>query len=76
MGRLYNLSARVARQRADADRLVRTYSGKAAPRPGRVGTTGIGGRVDVWALIHLVSSGTTVLLTTQYLAAGSPIGSA
>ena len=95
VGRLYNLSARVARQRAaevlerislaaDADRLVRTYSGGmkrrldlAASLVGRPDvlfleepTTGIDprSRVDVWALIRdLVSSGTTVLLTTQYL---------
>ena len=95
VGRLYNLSAQVARQRAaevlerislaaDADRLVRTYSGGmkrrldlAASLVGRPDvlfldepTTGIDprSRVDVWALIRdLVSSGTTVLLTTQYL---------
>ena len=95
VGRLYNLSARVARERAaevlerislaaDADRLVRTYSGGmkrrldlAASLVGRPDvlfldepTTGIDprSRVDVWELIRdLVSSGTTVLLTTQYL---------
>ena len=95
VGRLYNLSAQVARERAaevlerislaaDADRLVRTYSGGmkrrldlAASLVGRPDvlfldepTTGIDprSRVDVWALIRdLVSSGTTVLLTTQYL---------
>ena len=95
VGRLYNLSARTARERAaevlekislasDADRLVRTYSGGmkrrldlAASLVGRPDvlfldepTTGIDprSRVDVWELIRdLVSSGTTVLLTTQYL---------
>ena len=95
VGRLYNLSARTARERAaevlerislaaDADRLVRTYSGGmkrrldlAASLVGRPDvlfldepTTGIDprSRLEVWALIRdLVGSGTTVLLTTQYL---------
>ena len=95
VGRLYNLSARTARDRAaevlerislaaDADRLVRTYSGGmkrrldlAASLVGRPEvlfldepTTGIDprSRLEVWALIRdLVDSGTTVLLTTQYL---------
>ncbi len=95
VGRLYNLSARVARERAaevlerislaaDADRLVRTYSGGmkrrldlAASLVGRPDvlfldepTTGIDprSRLEVWELIRdLVGSGTTVLLTTQYL---------
>ena len=95
VGRLYNLSARVARERAaevlerislaaDADRLVRTYSGGmkrrldlAASLVGRPDvlfldepTTGIDprSRLEVWDLIRdLVGSGTTVLLTTQYL---------
>ena len=95
VGRLYNLSARVARERAaevlerislsaDADRLVRTYSGGmkrrldlAASLVGRPEvlfldepTTGIDprSRLEVWDLIRdLVGSGTTVLLTTQYL---------
>ena len=69
---------------ADADRLVRTYSGGmkrrldlAASLVGRPDvlfldepTTGIDprSRLEVWALIRdLVGSGTTVLLTTQYL---------
>ena len=95
VGRLYNLSPRTARDRAaevlerfslaaDADRLVRTYSGGmkrrldlAASLVGRPDvlfldepTTGIDprSRLEVWALIRdLVGSGTTVLLTTQYL---------
>ena len=95
VGRLYNLSARSARERADevlerfslaedADRLVRTYSGGmkrrldlAASLVGRPDvlfldepTTGIDprSRLEVWALVRdLVGSGTTVLLTTQYL---------
>ena len=95
VGRLYNLDARTARERAaevlerfslaaDADRLVRTYSGGmkrrldlAASLVGRPDvlfldepTTGIDprSRLEVWALIRdLVGSGTTVLLTTQYL---------
>ena len=95
VGRLYNLDARTARERAaevlerfslanDADRLVRTYSGGmkrrldlAASLVGRPEvlfldepTTGIDprSRLEVWALIRdLVGSGTTVLLTTQYL---------
>ena len=95
VGRLYNLNARAARERAaevlerfsltaDADRLVRTYSGGmkrrldlAASLVGRPEvlfldepTTGIDprSRLEVWALIRdLVGSGTTVLLTTQYL---------
>ena len=95
VGRLYNLNARTARERAaevldrfslagDADRLVRTYSGGmkrrldlAASLVGRPDvlfldepTTGIDprSRLEVWALIRdLVGSGTTVLLTTQYL---------
>ena len=95
IGRLYNLSPRTARDRAaevlerfslaaDADRLVRTYSGGmkrrldlAASLVGRPDvlfldepTTGIDprSRLEVWALIRdLVGSGTTVLLTTQYL---------
>ena len=95
IGRLYNLDARTARSRAaevlerislaaDADRLVRTYSGGmkrrldlAASLVGRPEvlfldepTTGIDprSRLEVWALIRdLVGSGTTVLLTTQYL---------
>ena len=95
VGRLYNLSARTARERAaevlerislagEADRLVRTYSGGmkrrldlAASLVGRPDvlfldepTTGIDprSRLEVWALIRdLVGSGTTVLLTTQYL---------
>ena len=95
VGRLYNLSAPTARDRAaevlerfslaaDADRLVRTYSGGmkrrldlAASLVGRPDvlfldepTTGIDprSRLEVWALIRdLVGSGTTVLLTTQYL---------
>ena len=95
IGRLYNLDARTARSRAaevlerislaaDADRLVRTYSGGMKRRldlaASLVGqpevlfldepTTGIDprSRLEVWALIRdLVSSGTTVLLTTQYL---------
>ena len=95
VGRLYNLNARSARERAaevlerfslagDADRLVRTYSGGmkrrldlAASLVGRPDvlfldepTTGIDprSRLEVWALIRdLVGSGTTVLLTTQYL---------
>ena len=95
VGRLYNLNARTARERAaevlerislaaDADRLVRTYSGGmkrrldlAASLVGRPDvlfldepTTGIDprSRLDVWSLIRdLVGSGTTVLLTTQYL---------
>ena len=95
IGRLYNLSPRTARDRAaevlerfslaaDADRLVRTYSGGMKRRldlaASLVGqpdvlfldepTTGIDprSRLEVWALIRdLVGSGTTVLLTTQYL---------
>ena len=95
VGRLYNLGARTARERAaevlerfslaeDADRLVRTYSGGmkrrldlAASLVGRPDvlfldepTTGIDprSRLEVWELIRdLVGSGTTVLLTTQYL---------
>ena len=95
VGRLYNLNARTARERAaevlerfslagDADRLVRTYSGGMKRRldlaASLVGqpevlfldepTTGIDprSRLEVWALIRdLVGSGTTVLLTTQYL---------
>ena len=95
VGRLYNLNARTARERAaevlerfsladDADRLVRTYSGGmkrrldlAASLAGKPDvlfldepTTGIDprSRLEVWALIRdLVGSGTTVLLTTQYL---------
>ena len=95
VGRLYNLNARTARERAaevlerfslanDADRLVRTYSGGmkrrldlAASLVGRPDvlfldepTTGIDprSRLEVWELIRdLVGSGTTVLLTTQYL---------
>ncbi len=95
VGRLYNLGARSARERAaevlerfsladDADRLVRTYSGGmkrrldlAASLVGKPDvlfldepTTGIDprSRLEVWALIRdLVGSGTTVLLTTQYL---------
>ena len=95
VGRLYNLGARTARERAaevlerfslaeDADRLVRTYSGGmkrrldlAASLVGKPDvlfldepTTGIDprSRLEVWALIRdLVGSGTTVLLTTQYL---------
>ena len=95
VGRLFNLNARTARDRAaevlekisleaDADRLVRTYSGGmkrrldlAASLVGRPDilfldepTTGIDprSRIDVWELIRdLVSSGTTLLLTTQYL---------
>jgi daunorubicin resistance ABC transporter ATP-binding subunit len=95
VGRLYNLNTRTARERAaevlerfslaaDADRLVRTYSGGmkrrldlAASLVGRPEvlfldepTTGIDprSRLEVWALIRdLVGSGTTVLLTTQYL---------
>ena len=95
VGRLYNLGAHSARERAaevlerfslaqDADRLVRTYSGGmkrrldlAASLVGKPDvlfldepTTGIDprSRLEVWALIRdLVGSGTTVLLTTQYL---------
>lgn len=95
VGRLYNLNKRTAREHArevlekislaaDADRLVRTYSGGmkrrldlAASLVGRPDilfldepTTGIDprSRVEVWNLIrNLVNSGTTVLLTTQYL---------
>ena len=80
---------------ADAERLVRTYSGGmkrridlAASLVGRPDvlfldepTTGIDprSRLEVWALIRdLVGSGTTVLLTTQYLdeRTSSPIASA
>lgn len=95
VGRLYNLSAADARQRAGellerihlddaADRAVRTYSGGmrrrldlAASLVGRPEvlfldepTTGIDpqSRLDLWGLIRdLISGGTTVLLTTQYL---------
>ncbi len=95
VGRLYGLSRRDARQRAEevlrrfqlhdaADRKAATYSGGmrrrldlAASLVGRPDvlfldepTTGIdpGSRIDIWDLIRdLVSGGTTVLLTTQYL---------
>jgi len=95
VGRLYNLSRREAKRRADevleriglskaADRKVGTYSGGmrrrldvAASMVGRPQvlfldepTTGIdpGSRLDLWDLIEdLVESGTTILLTTQYL---------
>jgi ABC-2 type transport system ATP-binding protein len=95
VGRLYGLSGREARRRADdvlerigltasAGRRVGTYSGGmrrrldlAASLVGRPQvmfldepTTGIDprNRMDVWDLIgDLVDSGTTVLLTTQYL---------
>ena len=95
VGRLYNLSAAEAKQRAGdllerihlddaADRTVRTYSGGmrrrldlAASLVGRPQvlfldepTTGIDpqSRLDLWDLIRdLIVTGTTVLLTTQYL---------
>jgi ABC-2 type transport system ATP-binding protein len=95
VGRLYGLSAREARRRADdvleriglsrdAARQVGTYSGGmrrrldlAASLVGRPEvmfldepTTGIDprNRLELWDLIEdLVASGTTVLLTTQYL---------
>src|SRR6056297_856737 len=95
VGRLYGLSAREARRRADdvleriglshdAERQVGTYSGGmrrrldlAASLVGRPQvmfldepTTGIDprSRLDLWELIEdLVATGTTVLLTTQYL---------
>ncbi|MDH3261481.1 MAG: ATP-binding cassette domain-containing protein [Acidimicrobiia bacterium] len=95
VGRLYNLSASDAKQRAAdvlkrihlddaADRTVRTYSGGmrrrldlAASLVGRPSvlfldepTTGIDpqSRLDLWDLIRdLIVTGTTVLLTTQYL---------
>jgi ABC-2 type transport system ATP-binding protein len=95
VGRLYGLSGREARRRADevlerigltdaAGRRVGTYSGGmrrrldlAASLVGRPQvlfldepTTGIDprNRKDLWALIEdLVRTGTTVLLTTQYL---------
>jgi ABC-2 type transport system ATP-binding protein len=95
VGRLYNLSPRTARDRAaevlerfslaaDADRLVRTYSGGmkrrldlAASLVGRPDvlfldepTTGLDphSRRQLWEVIRrMVGSGTTVLLTTQYM---------
>jgi ABC-2 type transport system ATP-binding protein len=95
VGRLYGLSAREARRRADdvlerikltdaATRRVGTYSGGmrrrldlAASLVGRPQvmfldepTTGIDprSRLDLWELVEdLVETGTTVLLTTQYL---------
>ncbi len=95
VGRLYGLSRRQARQRADevleriglaadASRQVGTYSGGmrrrldlAASLVGRPEvmfldepTTGIDprNRLELWGMIEdLVATGTTVLLTTQYL---------
>jgi ABC-2 type transport system ATP-binding protein len=95
VGRLYGLSAREAKRRADdvlerikltdaASRRVGTYSGGmrrrldlAASLVGRPQvmfldepTTGIDprSRLDLWELVEdLVETGTTVLLTTQYL---------
>lgn len=95
VGRLYHLSGRVARQRADAllerfdlveagKRPVRTYSGGMRRRLDLAAslvieppvlfldepTTGLDprSRMAMWAMIReLVTDGTTLLLTTQYL---------
>jgi ABC transporter DrrB family efflux protein len=94
-GRLFDLSAADARERADellerfdladaADRLARTYSGGMRRRLDLASsmltrprvlfldepTTGLDprSRNEIWAVVReLVSGGTTVLLTTQYL---------
>ncbi len=94
-GRLYHLSGRLAKQRADellerfdlvdaAGRIVKTYSGGMRRRLDLAAslivsppvlfldepTTGLDprGRLAMWEIISgLVSDGTTVLLTTQYL---------
>jgi ABC-2 type transport system ATP-binding protein len=94
-GRLYHLSPRAARQRADellerfglaaaADRIIGTYSGGMRRRIDLITsliirpqvlfldepTTGLDprSRGEIWTSIRqLVSDGTTVLLTTQYL---------